>query len=89
MLVSAERAGMPGLPGNAVVLDGPRIARLQAMADSLPRFRAPFVLRLDPVDDHFLDVAAQQAGVSVQRLGALPGGLGIRARISRQQRNFA
>ncbi|MBN8830752.1 MAG: hypothetical protein J0G94_09025 [Sphingomonadales bacterium] len=89
MLVSAERAPPFGLWSGAVLLDGPRIARLQAMAENLPRFSGEFVLRLDATDDSLLDVAAQQAGVHIRRGAALPDGLGIRAHISSTGRSLA
>ncbi len=89
MLLSAERAPPFPLSPGAVVLDGARIARLQLMADTLPRFAGEFVLRLDATDDSLLDVAAQQAGVHVRRGEALPDGLGLRAHVSLIGRNFA
>lgn len=89
MLVSAERTHRFASCKQALVLDGPRIARLQMMADRLPQFADEFILRLDATDDHLLDVAAQQAGVSIKRGAALPHGLGIRAHVIPQQRNFA
>lgn len=89
MFVSAERASHFNLATHAVLFDGPRIARMEAMVDSLPKFVGEILLRLDATDDHLLDVAAQQAGVSVKRGAVLPHGLGIRAHVIPQQRNFA
>ncbi|MCB5426474.1 hypothetical protein H0274_14510 [Altererythrobacter sp. CC-YST694] len=89
LFVSAEHAPAAGLPANAVVFDGPRIERLQAMAASLSRSAANIVLRLDATDDHLLDIAAQMARVSVRRGAALSGGKGITARVISQERTFA
>jgi len=89
LLMSAERAPPFQLPSGAVVLGGPRIARLQAMAKSLSRSSGQIVLRLDGTDDSLLDVAAQQAGVSIRRGNALPNGLGILAHVTPLSRNFA
>lgn len=88
LLVSAERANLSDSTHRAIVLDGPRITRLQVMAESLPKFTGAFVLRLDPADEYLLDVAAQQAGVSVRRLATLPSGTGMQAQVIRQERNF-
>lgn len=89
LFVSAEHAPLAGLPPRAVLLDGPRIERLQAMAASLPKVAANIVLRLDATDDHLLDIAAQMARVSVKRGAILPGGKGVSARIIPQERKFA
>jgi len=88
MLVSAERAPLFGLGSQAVLLDGPRIARLEAMAAALPTVASEVVLRLDAADDFLLDVAAQQAGVTVTRRHE-PDRLGIRAHVALTERNFA
>jgi hypothetical protein len=89
ILMSQERWFPATFWPNAVLLDGPRISRLQVMAEKLPMFVGEFVLRLDATDDSLLDVAAQLAGVHIRRGAALPDGLGIRARISSIARNFA
>lgn len=87
--VSAELAPRTGLPTRAVLLDGPRIERLQAMTEGLRKAAGTIVLRLDATDDHLLDIAAQMARVTVKRDAALPGGKGIAARIIPQERKFA
>lgn len=89
MLVSAERAPIFGLGSQAVLLEGPRIARLETMAAALTTVTGEIVLRLDATDDFLLDVAAQQAGVSVIRRKKLPDGLGIRAHVALTERSFA
>lgn len=89
MILSAER-GLPfSLSAGSVVLEGERLARLQTMAKALAKAGNDVVLRLDATDDKLLDIAAQQAGVSVIRGEALPDGLGIRAQVTNFQRNFA
>lgn len=89
LLISAERADASGYGAQALVLDGPRVERLQAMTDSLAKVSGDVILRLDPVDDHLLDIAAQQAGVSIRRGGSAPAGRGIVAQVSSQRRSFA
>ncbi len=89
MLVSAERAPLLGSPSQALVLDGPRVERLQSMAESLSGLSGEIILRLDPVDDQLLDVAAQQARVSIRRGAAAPDGLGILAHVTPHKRNLA
>jgi hypothetical protein len=89
ILVSAERAPLFSLGSDSVLLDGPRIARLQMMTTTLPKIAGDVVLRLDATDESLLDVAAQQAGVSVKLGAALPDGFGIRAHVTPIQRNFA
>ncbi len=89
IFVSAEHASPFDLARRAIRLEGPRIARLQMMADSLPKLAGEIILRLDATDDHLLDVAAQQAGMSIRRGTALADGLGIHAHVVTQQRNFA
>jgi hypothetical protein len=89
MLVSAERAPLFSLGSQSVLLDGPRITRLQTMAATLPKVAGEIVLRLDATDESLLDVAAQQAGVSVKLGAAMPEGFGIRAHVTPLQRNFA
>jgi hypothetical protein len=89
MLVSAESAPAFDLGPQAVLLDGPRLARLEAMAAALPKVSGEVVLRLDATDDALLDVAAQLAGVNMTRRNELPDGLGIRAHVALAKRNFA
>ncbi|OJW71542.1 MAG: hypothetical protein BGO57_16800 [Sphingomonadales bacterium 63-6] len=89
LFVSAEHAPKAGLPARVVLLDGPRIERLQAMADGLRKASPNIVLRLDGTDDHLFDIAAQMARVTVKRGAALPGGKGVPARIIPQERKFA
>jgi hypothetical protein len=87
--ISAERADRFARIGHGVVLDGPRVERLRAMAEALGRVSGEIVLRLDPVDDHLFDIAAQQAGVSVKRGLAAPDGLGTLAYVTPQGRSLA
>src|SRR5688572_9651981 len=87
--ISAERADNIGPLRQALVLEGPRIERLQIMADSLPKISGKVILRLDPVDDQLLDVAAQQMGVSVRRGVATADALGVVGHVVPQQRSFA
>lgn len=89
MFVSAENASPFDLARQAIRLEGPRIARLQMMTESLPKLAGEIILRLDATDDHLLDVAAQQAGMSIRRGATLADGLGIHAHVIPQQRNFA
>lgn len=89
LLVSAERASHSALPPQTLLFEGPRIARLQRMADRLPKLVGDIVLRLDATDDQLLDIAAQTAGVGIERRGGLPLDLGVRARVIPQQRTFA
>ena len=89
MLVSAERTGGLSTRAHALILGGPRVERLQIMAGTLSALSGMVILRLDPVDDHLLDVAAQQAGASVRRGAAAPGGLGVVAHVTPLQRSFA
>ncbi len=89
LFVSAENLPLPGLPSDAQVLDGPLIERLRTMAANLPRSSSDVVLMLDPADDQLLDIAAQQAGVSVKRGAALNNGQGVSARIIPQERTAA
>lgn len=89
MLVSVERAPLFGLGSQAVLLNGPRITRLETMAAALSTVAGEVVLRLDAADDFLLDVAAQQAGVNVIRQNELPDGFGIRAHVALTERNIA
>lgn len=89
MLVSAERAPLFSLGSQSVLLEGPRIARLQTMVAALPKFSGEVVLRLDAADEPLLDVAAQQAGMSVKLGAAMPEDFGTRALITPIQRKFA
>lgn len=88
MLVSAEHAARSGLSSRAVLLDGPRIERLRTMTASLSNGAGEIFLSLDPTDDHLLDIAAEQAGVSIRRGSALPDGKGIRAYVISHQRSL-
>lgn len=88
IFISVERAPLADLSPRALLLDGPRIARLQTMAASLPGAAGEVILRLDATDDELLDIAAQQAGVSIRRGAALPDGAGVRAAIIPHQRSF-
>lgn len=89
IIVSAELADSLGFEGRSLVLEGPRFDRLQVMAKNLARISGPIVLRLDPVDDHLIDVAAQQAGVSLRRTMGARDGLGTLAEVRPQQRRLA
>lgn len=89
MFVSAERAPAFGLGSRAVLLEGPRIARLETMAATLRTLTGEVILRLDPADEPLLDVAAQQAGVSVMNRADTADGIGRRADIVPTRRNFA
>jgi hypothetical protein len=89
MLVSEERAPLFGVGSRAVLLEGPRIARLQAMTEALPRLHGEVVLRLDATDESLLDVAAQQAGVLISRQSGQPDDQGVRARVTPTGRKFA
>lgn len=89
MFVSAERAPAFSLGSRAVLLEGPRIARLETMATRLRNVTGEVILRLDPADELLLDVAAQQAGVSVMNRVDTADGIGRRANVVPVRRNFA
>lgn len=89
MFVSAERAPAFSLGSRAVLLEGPRIARLEKMATTLRNVTGEVILRLDPADEPLLDVAAQQAGVSVMNRVDPVDGIGRRADVVPTRRNFA
>jgi len=89
MLVSAERAPLFRLGSQALLFDGPRLARLEAMAAALPKIAGEVVLRLDPVDDSLLDIAAQQSGMSVVRQHERANTPSIRAHVTPTRRTFA
>lgn len=89
MIVSSERAnGLTPRP-RVLVLEGPRVERLQVMTESLAQTSGRVVLRLDPVDDQLIDIAAQQAGVRITRDPMGKQGSGTLADVRPQQWSLA
>lgn len=89
ILVSEDLATVGDTGPQTLLLVGPRIDRLQAMAAALRTLSGEVVLRLDAADDSLLDVAAQQAAVILARGKGMFDRFGTRANVALIQRNTA